>query len=178
MYCRVLWFCFFIHYALIFFRWAILEKNDNVILLLHIVYYYYYILIIISDIQVAWCVARTSSSTGYMDPLVYNRILVNEGNAWNPDTNTVTIPYTGYYLIHYGMGVPAWTRVQHDLYSSGTLVTILYRNSRVHNGVDTLSKTLIRRFVAGSVLKIITYSNTFSNSMIQTTFAGLLLYEG
>ena len=177
MYCRVLWFCFFIHYALIFFRWAILEKNDNVILLLHIVYYYYYILVIISDIQVAWSVARTSNS-GSMNPVVYNRILVNEGNAWNPDTNTVTIPYTGYYLIHYGAGVPAGTYVQHDLYSSGTRVTILYRGSGVHNGVDTLSKTLIRRFVAGNVLKIRTYSNTFSNSMMQTTFAGLLLYEG
>ena len=131
-----------------------------------------------SVIQVAWCVARTSSSTGVMDPLVYNRILVNEGNAWNPDTNTVTIPYTGYYLIHYGGGVPAGTRVQHWLDSSGTRVTVLIRNSYVHNEVDTLSKTLIRRFVAGSVLKIRTYYNTFSNSMMQTTFAGLLLYEG
>ena len=112
-----------------------------------------------------------------MNPLVYNRILVNEGNAWNPDTNTVTIPYTGYYLIHYGVGVPAGTYVQHLLYSSGTTVTILYSRD-VHNGVDTLSKTVIRRFVAGSVLKIRTYHNTFSNSHIQTTFMGLLLYEG
>ena len=113
-----------------------------------------------------------------MSPVVYNRILVNEGNAWNPDTNTVTIPYTGYYLIHYGAGVPAWTYVQHNLYSSGTSVTILLRNNRVHNGVDTLSKTLIRRFVAGNVLKIHTAYNTFSNSHIQTTFMGLLLYKG
>ena len=81
-----------------------------------------------SVIQVAWCVARTSNSTS-MNPLVYNRILVNERNAWNPDTNTVTIPYTGYYLIHYGAGVPAGTRVYHRLYSSGTRITILYRYS-------------------------------------------------
>ena len=113
-----------------------------------------------------------------MNPLIYNRILVNEGNAWNPDTNTVTIPYTGYYLIHYGGGAPARTWVQHHLYSSGTLVTVLYRNSRVHNGVDTLSKTVIRRFVAGNVLKITTPYSTFSNSMMQTTFMGLLLYKG
>ena len=130
-----------------------------------------------SFFQVAWCVARTSNS-GSMNPLVYNRILVNEGNVWNPDTNTVTIPYTGYYLIHYGAGAPAGTLVNHQLYSTENTVTILYRFSRVHNGVDTLSKTLIRRFVAGSVLKIRTYYNTFSNSMMQTTFEGLLLYEG
>ena len=113
-----------------------------------------------------------------MYPLVYNRILVNEGNAWNPDTNTVTIPYTGYYLIHYGMGVHAGTRGRHYLYSSGNLLTILRRYSNVHNGVDTLSKTLIRRFVAGNVLSIYNEYNTFSNSHIQTTYMGLLLYNG
>ena len=103
---------------------------------------------------------------------------MNEGNAWNPDTNTVTIPYTGYYLIHYGAGVPAGTYVQHELHSSGTKVTILLRYSRVHNGVDTVGKTVIRRFTGGSVLKIYTGYNTFSNSHIQTTFMGLLLYKG
>ena len=127
--------------------------------------------------QITWCVARTSSSTGYMNPLVYNRILVNEGNAWIPGSNTVRIPYTGYYLVHYGVGVPAWTRVNHHLYSSGTTVTVLYRDSTVHNGVDTQSKTIIRRFIAGSVLKI-TGGRTYSNSHMQTIFAGLLLYEG
>ena len=130
-----------------------------------------------SVIQVAWCVARTSNSTS-MDPLVYNRILVNEGNAWNPDTNTVTIPYTGYYLIHYGGGAPARTRVQHYLYSSEMTVTNLLRWSHAHNGVDTLSKTIIRKFAAGRVLKIKTDFDTFSNCQMQTIFMGLLLYKG
>ena len=112
-----------------------------------------------------------------MNPLVYNRILVNKGNAWNPATNTVVIPYTGYYLIHYGAGAPAGTQVQHELYSSGTRVTVLLRNSKVHNGVDTLSKTIIRRLTGGSVLKIRTVYNTYSNFHIQTTFMGLLLYK-
>ena len=129
-----------------------------------------------SAFQVAWCVARTSNSTS-MNPLVYDRMLVNEGHAWNPSTNTLLIPYTGYYLIHYGMGVPAGTLVYQYLYSSSNIVTVLYRYSSVHNGVDTISKTLIRRFIAGSVLKITSHGNTFSSQM-QTTFAGLLLYEG
>ena len=129
-----------------------------------------------SVIQVAWCVARTSNS-GSMNPLVYNRILVNEGNAWNPDTNTVTIPYTGYYLVHYGAGAPAGTRVQHYLYSSEKTVTNLLRWSHAHNGVDTLSKTIIRKFAAGRVLKIKTDFDTYSNAQMQTIFMGLLLYK-
>ena len=113
-----------------------------------------------------------------MSPVVYNRILVNEGNAWNPDTNTVVIPYTGYYLINYGGGVPAGTRVRLQLYSDTTRVTLLYRGSTVHNGVDTVSKSIVRRFTAGNKLKIRTDYNTFSNINMQTTFMGLLLYEG
>ena len=113
-----------------------------------------------------------------MDPLVYNRILVNEGNAWNPDTNTVVIPYTGYYLVHYGGGVGAGTQLWLQLYSDTTKVTLLYRESTVHNGVDTMSKSIVRRFTAGNKLKIKTRSNTFSDSNMQTTFMGLLLYEG
>ena len=129
-----------------------------------------------SAFQVAWCVARTSNSTS-MNPLVYDRMLVNEGHAWNPSTNTLLIPYTGYYLIHYGMGVPAGTGVTQYLYSSGNTITTLRRYSQVHNGVDTLSKTIIRKFTAGDVLKISTDYNTFSNVQMQTTFIGLLLYE-
>ena len=103
---------------------------------------------------------------------------MNEGNAWKPDTNTVVIPYTGYYLIHYGGGVPAGTLVWLQLYSDTTTVTVLHRRSTVHNGVDTMSKSIVRRFTAGNKLKIETGYNTFSNENMQTTFMGLLLYEG
>ena len=113
-----------------------------------------------------------------MFPLVYNRILVNEGNAWKAQNNTVVIPYTGYYLIHYGGGVPAGTWVYLQLYSDTTKVTLLYRGSTVHNDVDTMSKRIVRRLTAGNKLKIRTGYNTFSNINMQTTFMGLLLYEG
>ena len=113
-----------------------------------------------------------------MYPLVYNRILVNEGNAWKAHNNTVVIPYTGYYLVHYGIGVPEGKDVHLQLYSDTTTVTVLYRDSTVHNGVDTMSKSIVRRFTAGTKLKIRTDYNTFSNINMQTTFMGFLLYEG
>ena len=129
-------------------------------------------------LQVAWCVARTSSSTGHSYPLTYDRVLVNEGNAFNPDTSKVVIPYTGYYLVHFGGGVAAGTRAWHALYSDGTLLTLLYRGSRVHNGIDTISKTVVRRFAGGTVVKVRSWYDTFSNSHMQTTFMGMLLYQG
>ena len=89
----------------------------------------------------------------------------------------MTIPYTGYYLIHYGAGVPARIKAWHDLYLGGTRITALERVSQVHNGVDTIGKSIVRRFRAGNVLKIVTGYNTFSNANMQTAFMGLLLYE-
>ena len=113
-----------------------------------------------------------------MYPLVYDRVLVNEGSAWQTSKNTVVIPRTGYYLVHYGSGVPAGRQLYLYLYSSDTSLTLLYRFSQVHNGVDTLGKTVLRRFESGNVIKIVTGSNTFSSAMMQTTFMGLLLHEG
>ena len=127
-------------------------------------------------IQVAWSVARTNSSAR-KNPLEYDRVLVNEGDVWNPETNNVTIPYTGYYLVHLGAGVQPGTRVTCQLDSSGDIITTLTRNSINHNGVDTIGKTVIRRFSAGTELKIATYTDTFSSDQLQTAFMGLLLQE-
>ena len=113
-----------------------------------------------------------------MDYVAFDRVLVNEGNVWNPDNNTVVIPYTGYYLIHHGTGTPANTKRFQFLYSSGSYLSTLLVNSVIENGKDTLGKTIIKRLTAGSVLRIKTFFNTFSDAQMQTTFMGLLLLEG
>ena len=110
--------------------------------------------------------------------MVYDKVLVNEGNAWKPDSNTVVIPYTGYYLVHYGDGNPDGPTVSYYLYSSGEKVTRLLRRSRNQSGIDCVGKTVIVRFEAGSVLKISSMSNTYSSDLMQTTFMGFLIQEG
>ena len=110
--------------------------------------------------------------------MVYDKVLVNEGNVWNPDTNKVVIPYTGYYLVHYGGGGPGGITVSHYLYSSQDSVTRLLRSKTGQTGTDSLGKTIIRRFEAGSVLMIGTAFNTYSSDLMQTTFMGLLIQKG
>ena len=129
--------------------------------------------------QVAWCVARTSNILGPMDPMVYDKVLVNEGSAWNPDNNTVVIPYTGYYLIHYGVGTETAVMVSQYLYSFEDTVNRLVRDWVGYSGTDCLGKTIIRRFEAGTVLRInTTSSTTVSSDLMQTTFMGLLVHVG
>ena len=127
--------------------------------------------------QVAWCVARTSNILDPMDPMVYDKVMVNEGSAWNPDNNTVVIPYTGYYLIHYGVGTETAVMVSQYLYSFEDRVNRLVRDWMGYSGTDCLGKTIIRRFEAGTVLRIKTASSsTISSDLMQTTFMGLLIH--
>ena len=129
--------------------------------------------------QVVWCVARKTNSTGQLNPLDYEEVLVNEGNAWNISSNTVVIPHTGYYLVHFAVGIPANTIAVYNLYVGGSeMITSLYRGRTEHNGTDTIGKTILRKFRADDVLHVKTNYNTFSDSRLLTNFMGLLLYEG
>ena len=110
-------------------------------------------------------------------PIVFDKVLVNEGNAWNTSTNKVVIPQTGYYMVHFSAGIPARTRLWHWLDSSLNPLTLIFRDSEEHDGIDTLGKTIFRNFKAGDSLWITNSYNTFSNAQMQTTFMGLLLYE-
>ena len=128
-------------------------------------------------IQVAWSVARTTSSTTSMNPVTYNRVLVNLGNAWNPSTNTVTIPRTGYYYLHIGAGVRTGTGSFIYLDVNGIQQFRLAHWSTSHNGVDTMSRSGILHLSSGGLVKIRCSSSGFySDRGLQTIFMGFLLY--
>ena len=128
-------------------------------------------------IQMAWSVARTTSSTTGMNPVTYNRVLVNLGNAWNPSTNTVTIPRNGYYFLHIGGGVRPSLATYIYLYVNNSIQFNLRHFSYNHNGVDTMSRSGILHLSSGDQVKISCGSNGFySDGGLQTIFIGFLLY--
>ena len=129
-------------------------------------------------LQVAWCVARTSSSKNALT-LSFNKVLVNVGHVWKPST-TVEIRREGYYLIHFGFGVPAGKEVHawydlRDLYYHRAIATITRYS---HNGTDTLGETMIMYLRSHTKLGIQVRHHSFSNAQMQTTFMGLFLYRG
>ena len=121
--------------------------------------------------------ALKSNKTDNVAVVNFEEVLVNEGNAWNPAYGYVIIPYTGYYLFHLSVGAPAGTLVVTYAISGGKLAFNLYRGSNTHNGVDTMSKTVVKKFTAGDSIKVFTEETLFSNNQMQTAFLGLLLYE-
>ena len=129
--------------------------------------------------QVAWSVARTTSSSTRMDPVTFDRVLVNLGNAWNPSTNTVTIPRTGYYFLHIGGGVrPRTANYIYLLVNSSTQFMVMRGFSlNNQNGVDTMSRSGILQLSSGDQVKVTCYSSGFySDTGLQAIFLGFLLY--
>ena len=136
-----------------------------------------HVVILSCILQVAWSVARTTGSTSTMNPVTFNRVLVNLGNAWNPSTNTVTIPRTGYYFLHIGGGVRPSTYTYIYLYVNNSMQVGLMHYSTNQNGVDTMSRSGILHLSSGAQVKITCDSSGFySDGGVQTIFIGFLLY--
>ena len=128
-------------------------------------------------IQVAWSVARTTGSTTSMNPMTYDRVLVNLGNAWNPSTNIITIPRTGYYFLNIGGGVRPSVYTHIYLYVNNVRQFSLMHYSSNQNGVDTMSRSGILHLSLGDQVKVICPSSGFySDGGLQTIFIGFLLY--
>ena len=124
--------------------------------------------------QVAWSVARTSSSQlqGYVQ---YPVVLVNEGGAWNVSSHKAVIPRDGYYFIHVGGSVHSGKQAILDLLVNNKRILTAGHYSSNHNGTDTMSRSGILKLSAGNELTV--YMRTFLNSdnQMQTIFVGFLL---
>ena len=127
-------------------------------------------------LQISWCVARTTSLNSSSYPAPFPMVLVNQGSAWNPSTNQVTIPRSGYYYLHISQGVIQRQSV--FMWFQGLSYGIgIYRSSGYQNGVDTLSRSAILDLRSGTKIRIWIENGCYSDSLMQTSFSGFLLYE-
>ena len=134
-------------------------------------------LVIFGIMQAAWSVARTTSYTSHMNPVTFDRVLVNLGNDWNPSTNTVTIPRTGYYFLHMGGAAGPTATAYLYLNVNNRMQFGLMHWSYNQNGVDTMSRSGILHLSSGDQVKITCdYSGFYSDAGLQTIFIGFLLY--
>jgi len=134
--------------------------------------------------KVAWYVARDSSWSDSLalDPVPFNRVVVNEGFGWGAEvSNYFTVPVTGYYLVTMSAGAEAQRRVDMRLYQDDAYIADVYRQSLIHDGEDTISRTGIFFFKQGERLRMRAIGNTSlysSATGYETSFGGLLLFAG
>ena len=128
----------------------------------------------------AWSVARTTNAVCPLSaPVTFDRVLLNLGNAWSSSTSKITIPHTGYYLTHISAGLQAGHGIYFNI--NGSPKHYIVRNSSVHNGVDTMSKTVVQLYQAGAEFTIgctkAAPSAIYSDARMQTTYSGILLFQ-
>ena len=126
----------------------------------------------------AWSVARRTSFTGQMDPVVYDEILVNVGNPWLQQANVVMIPTTGYYYLYLGAGVFPSANMFMGVYMNSVSQFGLGRWSTNQNGIDMISRSAILHLTAGSLLSVRCTSNggAYSDDGMQSIFIGFRIY--
>jgi hypothetical protein len=123
-----------------------------------------------------------------LDPIPFEIVAVNEGNAFDADSYHVTIPTSGYYYMELVIGTlperPANVEIllNGDPEDEDNLGTVLGQIEVVgtnHSHVASAGRSLITHLQMGDVLRIRGAGQTgiFSDYDKQTSWLGFLLYE-
>ena len=128
-------------------------------------------------LQISWCVARTTSLSSSSNPVPFPKVLVNQGSAWNASTHQVSAPRTGYYYLHISQGVTQDQSMVYMRILGLPALMSLFREPTSNNGIDTLSRSAILHIRSGTVITIRINNGCYSDSLMQTSFSGFLLYE-
>lgn len=133
---------------------------------------------------IAWAAYRTSgySSPYDLNPVTYDTVLVNDGDAYA--NGYFTAPVRGAYFVHLGVGARRYKPIDYNLMVQRTngareRVADIYRQATNYNGEDTLSRSLILELRAGEKLYVVSSGNSafHSDPHKQTSFIGYILYK-
>jgi hypothetical protein len=126
---------------------------------------------------VAFSVYNTLATVmpAYYQPFPFPDISVNEGNAWNPSTNTFVTPITGVYILSFSTGALPVVPAGFNLVVNGS---VLYNADVLdfnHTGIDLTSRSVVLSLTLGqSVWITANGSVSYSDSTMLTTFKGIL----
>jgi hypothetical protein len=110
------------------------------------------------------------------DPIPYNYALVNEANAWNPTTKTVTIPLGGVYYVHVVFLVTWNIQCKIDLLLNGVSVMDVFMQTTQHTDRYQRSRGIMLRLKTNDELRVsVTLGSCFSNNR-HHTLSGFLIH--
>ena len=132
----------------------------------------------------SWCAIEAAQVNiiinGPVDPLTFDKILVNQGLGWNGVTNRFITPSAGIYYIHLTAGIAPTKPTNMVLLVNGSPFLNVYRKFTSHQGYDVRSHATILRLRQNDELRISLLSGyylatTTGNGYIG--FTGFRLYQ-
>ncbi|ELT93000.1 hypothetical protein CAPTEDRAFT_98879 [Capitella teleta] len=129
---------------------------------------------------VAFAAHRTSPWQGgpVLDPVPFQEIAVNVGDAFDAASNTVVIPTSGYYYIELSIGSMPFKAIDVEMLANGERIVHVNVASTSHSQVTTTGRSVVVHLNQSDVLRLSAGGVTgiFSDRDKQTTWMGFLLY--
>lgn len=129
-------------------------------------------------IPLSWSVANEQTYTGLVDPVPFDVVFINQGNGWDIVDNRYRVRDAGVFYIQMTAGLAAGYPTRMELLLNGSPQSSIYRQSNVHNGVDTRTRAMILRLVTDDELRIRLPAGNrlYSNANRVTKFSGFRIY--
>ena len=126
---------------------------------------------------VAFSIARDSPTYGFLDPVTFNVQLVNEGSHYG-SSHRFTAPLDGIYYFSISVGLSSGQTANFTLYKNYKPLANIVRLSTVHNGSDTISRSIMTSLKKDDTIHGVNQENRYvwSSSSLETSFSGFL-YE-
>jgi hypothetical protein len=122
---------------------------------------------------VAFSVARDTDTSGSANPLPFNIDIQNDKQYFNKATNKFMAPSSGTYYFSFSVGVMAGRGVDLILYKNNQAFVNIYRTSTSHNGVDTMSRSILMSLTRGDFVYLVNNNKPIrSSSSLETSFSG------
>ena len=122
---------------------------------------------------VVFSVARNSSLSNTMNPVPFNKILVNDYSHYDVSSNKFTTPSSGIYFFTFSVGVEAFMPVKLVLYVNDVPFTSIIRESTSHNGTDVIGRSIMMLLEMSDTVHVAKEdSENWYSDQLKTSFTG------
>ena len=123
---------------------------------------------------VVFSVARNSMLGGYVNPVTFNQILLNDNSHYDVSTNKFTAPSSGIYFFSLSVGVAYQITVEFILYVNDVPFTSIIRGSTTRKGTDVIGRSIMMHLNESDTVHVVNNDNkmAWSSELLETSFAG------
>ena len=115
---------------------------------------------------------------GQNQPIAFDRVVTNVGNAYNPHVGLFAAPVSGIYVFSVSLlSYPGHT-THYDFFKNNEFISAIYLHTPGAGQYESTSQTVVLQLTKGDD---VTLRNSYSDEIVHghnhTTFAGFLLWQ-
>ena len=124
---------------------------------------------------ISFCATRSSSLPNESNPIPFENVIINDGDAFNLQKHRFVTPFTGFYWIHFSVSLPTATWANVRLLGYNTSLDIVRQHTNFTGKSITASRDGILFLQKASELWLSSDYAIYSDQYQQTSFSGFPL---